>query len=142
MKNPKSLTAKFGLTLGIVGLLMLPARVAFAQQEACVSLLVGAGYAAWMRVVSGEYASTWSDLFNIGQTRCKSLDAIGDGQPFTVQLSALLGSSQVPCQPDNIPHVSSSTSSVTFQAWGTTLNIKCHMPSSEGPAGAILKHPE
>jgi hypothetical protein len=129
MSFSNTLGIKCGLSVLIISMLMLAAPSAFAQQAACVHLLVGAGYAAWMRVVSGNYASEWSDSFPIGQTRCQSLAAIGDGQPFTVQVSAVLGSSKVPCNPPNIPRVAASTTSVTFQAWGTTLNVNCEMPS-------------
>lgn len=116
--------------------LALTATTAAAQQSACVSLLVGAGYAAWMRVVSGSYATDWSDSFPIGQTRCKSLSAIADGQPYTVQISAVLGSSKVPCQPAEMKRVASAPGSITYQAWGTTLSVKCQMPSSEAASGA------
>lgn len=121
--------------LGLAGL-VLGSSAVFAQQSACVSLLVGAGYAAWMRVVSGDYATDWSDSFPIGQTRCKSLAAIADGQPYTVQISAVLGSSKVPCQPANLKRVASVPGSVTYQAWGTTLNVKCEMPSADGVSNA------
>lgn len=130
MKHTKSMAAKCGLSLSVVGMLLLPAPPAHAQSTACVSLLVGAGYAAWMRVVSGSYATSWSDSFPIGQTRCKSLKNIADGQEFTVQVSAVLGSSQVHCTP-SLAHVASSTATVTFQAWGTTLSVKCQMPSGD-----------
>ncbi len=125
------LKIKRGIKTAIICATLFGTTAAYAQQTACVHLLVGAGYAAWMRVVSGDYASEWSDSFPIGQTRCQSLEAIGDGQPFTVQISAVLGSSKVPCQPDNIKRVAAAPGSTTFLAWGTTLNVKCEMPSAE-----------
>ncbi|MFN4088187.1 MAG: hypothetical protein ACK4QW_03975 [Alphaproteobacteria bacterium] len=41
--------ALFGITLRLV-----PEKPASAQQAACVNLLVGAGYAAWMGVKFGD----------------------------------------------------------------------------------------
>lgn len=122
---------KRGIKTAIICAALLGTTAAYAQQSACVHLMVGAGYAAWMRVVSGDYASEWSDSFPIGQTRCKSLEAIGDGQPFTVQISAVMGSSKVHCQPDNIKRVAAAPGSTTFLAWGTTLAVKCEMPSTD-----------
>jgi hypothetical protein len=119
-----------GLAVGSVS------GTASAQQSACVYLKPGAGYAAWMRVVSGGYSSEWSDLFAIGQYRCQSLGSIGDGQPYTVQVSALLGSSKVACTPDNVKRVASAPGSVTYLASGTTLHVQCSMPSQEDAASA------
>ncbi len=130
MKHARSVATKFGLSLSVVGLLLLSAPSAHAQSSACVHLMVGAGYAAWMRVVSGDYATSWSDSFPIGQTRCKSLGNIANGREFTVEVSAVLGSSKVHCTP-SLPRVAASTATVTFQAWGTTLSVKCQMPASD-----------
>lgn len=107
--------------------LALGTQSVFAQKTACAYLEPGAGYAAWMRVVSGNYASKWSSSFPIGTTRCQSLAELKDGQQFTVQISAVLGSSKVPCSP-SLKRVSSSDATVTYHAWGTTLSVKCQMP--------------
>ena len=115
------------LLLGLV-LIASPAR---AQSQACVYLQPGAGYAAWMQVISGGFESAWSDLFSIGQYRCVSLAPIADGAEFTVRISALLGSSRVPCTP-SLRRNASFTGNVTFNAWGTTLNVQCAMPGSVG----------
>lgn len=128
----RALRSAIFVVAGIVGL----SGVASAQQSACVYLQPGAGYAAWMRVVSGSYSSDWSDLFPIGQYRCQSLASIGDGQPFTVQVSALLGSSKVVCTPDNVKRVASAPGSLTYLASGTTLNVHCSMPSTEAADSA------
>lgn len=107
-----------------------PASQAAAQSAACVQLLVGAGYAAKMRVVSGKFHTDWSGSFAIGSTKCQSLNGVGDGQPFSVEVSAVLGETKT-CKPANIVRVAGSQSSVTFLAWGTTLNVKCEEPSAE-----------
>ena len=109
-----------------------------AQGTACVYLEPGAGYAAWMRVVSGGYASDWSSSFPIGQTRCQSLGPIKDGQEFTVQVSAVLGSSKVPCSP-SMKKVAGSTASVVYHAWGTTLSVKCQMPGVSNELGGTME---
>lgn len=111
---------------------------AHAQKSACVYLEPGAGYAAWMRVVSGSFATDWSSSFPIGQTRCQSLDPIKDGQEFTVQVSAVLGSSKVPCSP-KMKKISNSDASVVYHAWGTTLNVKCQMPGVSNELGATME---
>lgn len=103
---------------------------AHAQANACVSLLVGAGYAAKMRVVSGSFHTDWSGSFAIGQTKCQSLSGVGDGQKFNVEVHAILGKTQT-CSPSDVTRVASSSSNVVYQAWGITLNVKCAEPSSE-----------
>ncbi|MFN4088188.1 MAG: hypothetical protein ACK4QW_03980 [Alphaproteobacteria bacterium] len=59
-----------------------------------------------------------------------------DGAPYSVVVSAVLGSSKVPCTPDPSPYSSGNTSSVVYNAWGTTLNVHCQMPGAEAPAEA------
>jgi hypothetical protein len=109
---------------------MLVAQPCFAQSAACVNLLVGAGYAAWMGVHFGD-SYYWSSSFPIGQTRCIKLPVSGmvNGAPYTVVVSAVLGSSKVLCTPIPSPYMSSDKNSVTYNAWGTTLNVKCQMPN-------------
>lgn len=97
-----------------------------AADSACVSLLVGAGYAAKMRIESGDFKTDWSKSFPIGKTVCQSLDGVPVGSPFTVQVQAVMGKTKA-CTP-NITH-STGAGSITFQAWGTTLNVKCTMPT-------------
>lgn len=109
---------------------------AHAQSAACVYLEPGAGYAAWIRVVSGSFTSEWSSSFAIGQHRCVSLTSIADGAKYTVQISAMAGSSKVPCKPDNQPRVASQPGTVTYLASGTTFNVKCEMPTAETMAAA------
>lgn len=109
-------------------LIILPSARASAQSAACVHLLVGAGYAVKMRVISGTFHTDWSGSFAIGSTKCQPLDGVGDGQPFSVEVQAILGESKI-CTPRDIVRVAASKSSVTFQAWGTTLNVKCEEPS-------------
>jgi len=99
----------------------------YAAEDACVSLLVGAGYAAHMRIKSGAFKTDWSKSFAIGQTRCQSLEGVPYGKKFTVEVHAILGKKKN-CSP-SIEH-SKGSGSITFQAWGTTLNVKCKMPTS------------
>jgi hypothetical protein len=99
-----------------------------AAEEACVSLLVGAGYAAKMRIKSGDFKTDWSGSFPIGKTKCQSLNGVPVGNKFTVEVHAILGESK-DCSP-SITH-SQGEGSITFQAWGTTLNVKCEMPKSD-----------
>lgn len=108
---------------------MWPASQASAQSAACVHLLVGAGYAAKMRVVAGKFHTDWSGSFAIGSTKCQSLDGVADGQAFSVEVSAVLGETKT-CKPENVVRAAGSKSSVTFQAWGTTLSVKCEEPSA------------
>ncbi len=116
------------LATAVLGI-ALSSAPASAQSAACVHLLVGAGYAAKMHVVSGTFHTDWSSSFPIGQTKCQPLDGVGDGQTFSVQVKADLGETQT-CTPANIVRVAASKSSVTFQAWGTTLNVHCEEPST------------
>jgi hypothetical protein len=118
----------FGLILA-AALGSVVATPALAQSNACVHLLVGAGFAAKMRVTSGDFATEWSDSFPIGQTKCQSLKDVSDGKNFTVEVHALAGHTKK-CSPENIKRVASSPSSVTFQTWGTTLNVKCQEPGT------------
>lgn len=111
------------------------ANHANAQANACVSLLVGAGYAAEMRIVAGSFSTDWSSSFAIGQTKCQSLNGVGNGIPFSVEVHAILGKTKT-CAPSNIARVTSSTSNVVFQAWGTTLDIKCQEPTVSANAEA------
>lgn len=112
-----------------VGLTMAVAQPASAQTAACVNLLVGSGYSAWMGV---KFANSfyWSESFPIGQSRCIRLPVEGmvDGAPYEVVVSAALGSSKVPCTPNPGNYTSANKNSVTYNAWGTTLNVKCEMP--------------
>jgi len=125
--NPKA-----GLGAAVAGLCLLTAQPALAQSAACVNLLAGAGYAAWMGVHFGD-SFYWSPSFPIGQTQCVKLPVSGmvNGAPYTVVVSAVLGSSKVLCTPDPSPWSSSNTNSVSYNAWGTTLNVKCQMPSPD-----------
>lgn len=117
---------------------------AHAQSAACVYLEPGAGYAAWIRVVSGSFTSEWSSSFPIGQYRCVDMTPIANGAPYTVQISAVLGSSQVACQPANQTRSSAMTGSITFLASGTSLNVKCNMPvaTSSTTVADVTPNPE
>ena len=124
-----------GFSMGIA-----PSAPAMAQSAACVNLLVGAGYAAWMGVKFGD-SIYWSSSFPIGQNRCVQLPVKGmvDGAPYSVVVSAVLGSSKVPCTPDPSPYSSSNRSSVVYNAWGTTLNVHCEMPGAGNMAADAAK---
>lgn len=109
---------------------VIAAQPASAQSAACVNLLVGAGYAAWMGVHFGD-SYYWSSSFPIGQHRCIKLPVPGmvDNAPYTVVVSAVLGSSKVPCTPSPQPWQSADTNTVTYNASGTVRNVHCTMPS-------------
>lgn len=130
------------VVLGLGGLMAV--SPAHAQSSACVYLQPGAGYAAWIRVVSGSFESAWSSSFPIGQHRCVDLRPIADGAKYTVQISAVLGSSKVHCKPDNQTRVAAQSGSITYLAWGTTLNVHCEMPSASTAeaAAAVTPNPE
>ena len=130
------LNSRFVSTITIVifcAVALAPAMV--AQTQACVSLLVGAGYAAQMQVCQGtpgglNLCQSWTGTFPIGQTRCQPL-VMAVGQSFYVNNHAWWGDTVV-CSP--APQTRSDFSgSVTFQAWGTTLSPKCQMPASDAP---------
>lgn len=129
MNITKLSNTKTGLGVCGVGLCMLVAQPCVAQTAACVNLLVGAGYAAWMGVKLGD-SITWSSSFPIGQSRCVKLPVPGmvNGAPYTVVVSAFLGSSKVPCTPPPSPYSSNDSNSVTYNAWGTVRDVKCQMP--------------
>lgn len=112
------------LALGLMG-----SGTVMAQSAACVHLLVGAGYAAEMRIVYGNLHTDWSSSFAIGSTKCQSLSAVPDGSTFTVEVHALAGETKK-CTPENVVRSAASTSSVTFQAWGPTLGVKCQEPNA------------
>ncbi|MGB7045484.1 MAG: hypothetical protein WBD65_11435 [Methylocella sp.] len=78
----------------------------------------------------------WSPSFAIGQTQCIKLPVSGmvNGAPYTVVVSAVLGSSKVLCTPPPSPYSSSDTNTVSYNAWGTTLNVKCQMPGGGAAA--------
>lgn len=132
MSAVKSFSTFAALAAAGFGFGMAPVAPVAAQSAACVNLLVGAGYAAWMGVRFGD-SIYWSDSFPIGQHRCVSLPVKGmvDGAPYSVVVSAVLGSSKVPCTPDPSPYSSANTSSVVYNAWGTTLNVHCAMPTAD-----------
>jgi hypothetical protein len=129
--------SSFASTAAVAALAVsiLAPKPAEAQSAACVNLLAGAGYAAWMGV---EFAGTyhWSSSFPIGQTRCIKLPVkdMVDGNTYRVVVSAVLGSSKVKCTPEPSPYSSSNKNSVVYNAWGTTLNVHCEMPSAETSA--------
>ena len=110
-------------------LLLALATPAAAQNEACVHLQVGSGYAATMQVNFEGAVIGPSDSFAIGQTQCESLAAVPDGVEFSVQVNALAGNSVV-CTPSNIPRSAALPVSITYNASGTTLNVHCDAPTA------------
>ncbi|MCK9189807.1 hypothetical protein [Acidithiobacillus sp.] len=115
----------FPATLVCIGLAIIPMQ-SYAADNACVSLMVGAGYAAKMRVVSGSFSTDWSNSFAIGHTECQNIKSVPDGQKYTVQVHAILGKT-ADCTPSIAQ--SSGPGSITWQATGTTLNVHCVMPT-------------
>ncbi|MBS0534968.1 MAG: hypothetical protein JSR72_13000 [Proteobacteria bacterium] len=134
--RPLALATAFSAAL--LGPALLAAPPARAQSAACVNLLAGAGYAAWMGVKFGD-SYYWSDSFPIGQYRCVKLPVSGmvDNAPYTVVVSAVLGSSKVPCKQAPSPYNSKDSNSVVYNAWGTTLNVSCEMPTAAANAMAV-----
>ena len=126
------------LSAALLGPGLLASPPAQAQSAACVNLLAGAGYAAWMGVKFGD-SFYWSDSFPIGQYRCVKLPVSGmvDNAPYTVVVSAVLGSSKVECKQAPSPFNSKDTNSVVYNAWGTTLNVSCQMPQASANAVAV-----
>lgn len=126
------------LSAALLGPALLAGQPAQAQSAACVNLLAGAGYAAWMGVKFGD-SFYWSDSFPIGQYRCVKLPVSGmvDNAPYTVVVSAVLGSSKVECKQTPSPFNSKDTNSVVYNAWGTTLNVSCQMPQASASAVAV-----
>lgn len=120
------------------GAAMLASPPARAQSAACVNLLAGAGYAAWMGVKFGD-SFYWSDSFPIGQYRCVKLPVSGmvDNAPYSVVVSAVLGSSKVECKQAPSPFNSKDSNSVVYNAWGTTLNVSCQMPQPSANEAAF-----
>ena len=123
---------------GAVGLSVLAGQPAAAQSAACVNLLAGAGYAAWMGVKFGD-SFYWSSSFPIGQYRCVRLPVSGmvNGAPYNVVVSAVLGSSKVQCNQQPSPYSSADTNSVVYNAWGTTLNVHCQMPTTDASDSSV-----
>jgi hypothetical protein len=144
MNISKSFNTKTTSGVFAAGLCMLVAQPCFAQSKACVNLLVGAGYAAWMAVNLGD-SYYWSSSFAIGQTGCVTLPVAGmvNGAPYNVVVSAILGSSKVVCTPAPSPYSSSDTNAVVYNAWGTTFNVTCQMPGggNTGAAAAAAMTP-
>jgi len=48
-----------------------------------------------------------------------------------VVVSAVAGSSKVACNQAPSPYSSSDTNSVVYNAWGTTFNVHCQMPTAD-----------
>ncbi|NDW06229.1 hypothetical protein [Jiella pacifica] len=134
--NRKCIASAGVAAAALFGASTLGAAPAAAQSAACVNLLVGAGYAAWMGVKVGQ-GTDWSSSFPIGKTRCIALPVEGmvQGTPYSVVVKAVLGKT-VTCSPDNLTYTPSTTTSVVFNAWGTTLSPKCTMPDAETTTGA------
>lgn len=138
MSRHRLLTLSTALSAALLGPALFAAPPAQAQSAACVNLLAGAGYAAWMGVKFGD-SFYWSDSFPIGQYRCVKLPVSGmvDNAPYTVVVSAVLGSSKVECKQTPSPFNSKDTNSVVYNAWGTTLNVSCQMPQASASAVVV-----
>jgi hypothetical protein len=96
-------------------------KPAHAVESACVVLLVGAGYAAQIRLHAGDWATPYSRTFPVGKTECFDLSRVKNSELFVVDVKAKLGRT-VSC-PAIIK--SPGKGSITFQAYGTTLKPKC-----------------
>ena len=119
------LAVMVGLTGALCVVLVTPAA---AQQEACVYLQPGAGYAAEMSVVFGGGVIGPSGTFPVGQTRCLPLRPVPDGAPYTVQVHAKLGRDIV-CTPAGLVRHAAQEGNITYFATGTVFQPHCYMPS-------------
>lgn len=119
------------ICFGIISVmaLVLMATSAQAQQQACVFLKPGAGYAAKMRITSGSWTTEWSGSFPIGQTKCQQLTNLKSGAEYNVEVKAILGKTQT-CTP-KVPYNPDYQGSITYFASGTTQNVHCSLPSGE-----------
>ena len=108
---------------------MLPVQSAQAADKACVYLVPGAGYAAKVRVKTDEVTGEWSHVFAVGQSRCVSLEGLPADVIYTVEVHAIAGNT-ARCNPllktDKTRPFKEE--SITFLAYGTTLNHTCTMP--------------
>jgi hypothetical protein len=125
----------FGSSLAIFGFLCIMAMASpvSAQQKGCVYLQPGAGYTAKMRIRVGTgnniSYTPWSSSFPIGKSRCQSLDGVvPDGGIFSVQVHANAGKTKT-CTPENVTRNASNQTNAVYNAWGTTLSVKCKQPS-------------
>ncbi len=109
--------------------LMLMASSADAQAQACVYLKPGAGYAAEMRITSGSWQTSWSGSFPIGGTKCQPMANLKTGASYTVEVKAILGETKS-CSP-KVPYNPDYQGNITYFASGSTLSVKCELPSGE-----------
>lgn len=106
---------------------LVAAAPASAQSSVCVYLEVGAWYAAEMRVNIGDAKGDWTGSFAIGQHKCKSLDAVSDGQSYSVDVRALAGNTAT-CNPSNLTRDANFKLPLTFFASkGTTFSHSCDL---------------
>ncbi len=99
----------------------------WAQSSACVFLKTGSGYAAKMRVKYGTTTTQWSGSFAINEYKCQSLADVVDGTTVEVQVDAIAGETKT-CGSFVLAKTSTS---VTYLASGTTLGVKCSMPTTK-----------
>jgi len=118
----RSLRVRFVL-FTVVSLFMTTSL--WAQSAACVFLKTGSGYAAKMRVKYGSTTTAWSGSFAINEFKCQSLADVVDGTEVVVQVDAIAGETKT-CGSFVLAKTSTS---VTYLASGTTLGVKCSMPT-------------
>jgi len=123
MDHKKHFSKVICLGFASVMILMIMASSVVAQEQACVFLKPGAGYAAEMRVTSAGWQTDWSGSFPIGSTKCQPLKNLAAGASYTVEVKAILGQTK-PCTP-HVPYNPTYTGNITYFASGTTLNVKC-----------------
>ena len=113
MKCRNMLVALVAVSVFLIISIFAYPQQAYAAESGCVALLVKAGYAAKMRIVSGDFKTDWSGSFPIGKTVCQSLNGVPIGKDFTVQVKALAGKTR-----DCTPSVkySEGPGSITFEA--------------------------
>ena len=115
------------IVISSVFCIMAMASSVSAQQNACVHLKVGAGYAAKMRVCTGDTCKSWSGVFGIGKSKCQSLAGFPTGTIFTVQVHAQAGDTKT-CSPSDVTRNANDKTNLVYLASGTTKKVHCNQP--------------
>ena len=114
------------LTLIAAVVLAVPTYVN-AEENACVTIKGGSGFAAKMQIVAGDYSTKWSGTFNVTETHCQSLDQIVPaGAHYKVRIQAVLLGVEVDCTPAT--KRAEGVGSLLWRASGTS-NITCKAPT-------------
>jgi len=131
MSNKKTVGRVAGFTVLTALVTMMMASSVFAQEKVCVNLLVGAGYAAKLKVWVNWKLVKETGSFAIGQQKCITLSelapagtSITPGTRIVTSIQAYLGQEKA-CTPAPFYYDPKRVDNVIYNAWGTTLNVKC-----------------